>query len=119
MTMKNMFWAGAALALIFVGPARGGDIVYKPIDTNKFVVKPTRVAANLAAQTIDMVGQVAAGKIENNGYVKTINNLLSRKIIVPHTQNGPSALPAPNLYPSTHYRSNITPVMPSMQVRNR
>ena len=28
-------------------------------------------------------------RIKNNGYVKTINNLFSKKIIVPHTQIGP------------------------------
>lgn len=108
--MKNLLWA--AVALVAVGPASAGDIVYKPIDTNKLVVQPSRTVANVAAQTINVVGNTAAGSLEGNGYIKTINNLFSRKIIVPHTQRGPSPLPSPNLFPSTQYKSYNTPVMP-------
>ncbi|VTU02319.1 unnamed protein product [Gemmataceae bacterium] len=110
--MKNLLWAAAAVALVAVGPAPAGDIVYKPIDTNKLVVQPSRTVANVAAQTINVVGNTAAGSLEGNGYIKTINNLFSRKIIVPHTQRGPSPLPSPNLFPSTQYKSYNTPVMP-------
>src|SRR5262245_19357063 len=115
--MRTLLWTAAALAAIAVGPATAGDIVYKPIDTDKYVVKPTRAAANLAARTIDTVGQTAGNSLKNNGYVKTINNLFSKKVIVPHTQLGPSPLPSPNLFPSTHYKSYNTPVMPTYQPR--
>ena len=47
--------------------------------------------------------------------MKTINNLFSKKIIVPHTQFGPSALPAPTKFPSTYYKNYNTPVMPTAQ----
>jgi hypothetical protein len=114
--MKKLLWACAAVA-VAGGAAAGADIVYKPIDTNALVVKPSRTAANLAAQTIDVVGQTAAGSIENNGYVKTINNLFSKKIRIPSFQSGPSALPSPNLFPSTQYKSFNTPVMPTVQRR--
>ncbi len=117
--MKNMFWAGAALALVAVGPASAGDIVFKPIDTNKLVVRPSQAAAGLAAQAIDAVGRTTAGSLDNNGYIKTINNLFSRKIIVPHTQLGPSPLPSPNFFPSTQYKSYNNPVMPIMQPARR
>ncbi|WP_439625242.1 hypothetical protein [Gemmata sp.] len=110
--MKNLFWAAAAVALVAAGPAAAGDIIYKPIDTNKLVVQPSRTVANVAAQTINVVGNTAAGSLENNGYIKTINNLFSRKIIVPHTQLGPSPLPSPNMFPSTQYKSYNTPLMP-------
>jgi hypothetical protein len=110
--MKNLLWAAAAVALVAVGPAPAGDIVYKPIDTNKLVVQPSRTVANMAAQTINVVGNTAAGSLEGNGYIKTINNLFSRKIIVPHTQLGPSPLPSPNMFPSTQYKSYNTPLMP-------
>jgi len=110
--MKNLLWATAALAIVAVNSATAGDIVYTPIDTNKLVVQPSRAAANLASQAINIAGNTAAGSLGNNGYVKTFNNLFSRKIIVPHTQAGPSALPSPNLFPSTQYKNYNTPMMP-------
>jgi hypothetical protein len=110
--MKPTLWACAVVAAVGAGSAAAGDIVYKPIDTNKMVVKPTQAAADLAARTIDVVGKTAAGSIENNGYVKTINNLFSKKIRIPSFQTGPSNLPSPNLFPSTQYKNYNTPVMP-------
>ncbi len=95
-------------------PALAGDIVYKPIDTNKFVVKPTQAAADLAAATISLLGRTTADTIDRNGYVKTINNLFGRKVVVPHTQLGPSPLPSPNLFPSTQYKNYNNPVRPIM-----
>ena len=115
--MKHCLWGLAALAFVVVGPAQAGDIVYKPIDTSKFVVQPSNATATLAGRTISAVGKVAASSIENNGYVKTINNLFSKKIVVPHTQSGPSALPAPTLYSSTYYKNYNKPVMPTLQRR--
>ncbi|MCE9566313.1 MAG: hypothetical protein K8U57_30180 [Planctomycetes bacterium] len=115
--MKKLLWATAALAIVAVNTATAGDIVYKPINTNKLVVQPSRAAANVASQAINLVGNTAAGSLESNGYIKTINNLFSRKIIVPHTQAGPSALPSPNLFPSTQYKSYNTPVMPIVRPR--
>jgi hypothetical protein len=115
--MKHCLWGLAAMALLAAGSARAGDIVFKPIDTSKFVVQPSKATATLAGRTISAIGNVAASSIENNGYVKTINNLFSKKIIVPHTQSGPSALPAPTLYSSTYYKNYNQPVMPTMQRR--
>ncbi len=113
--MKNYLWACIVSVGALTGSAQAGDITFKPIDTNKFVVQPSQKIADLAAASIDLVGRTAAGSIENNGYVKTINNLFSRKIIVPHTQIGPSALPSPNFFPSTQYKNYNTPVMPISQ----
>jgi hypothetical protein len=117
--MKHCLWGLAAVALVAVGPARAGDIVYKPIDTSKFLVRPTKTTANLAERTINAVGQFTANSIESNGYVKTINNLFSKKIVVPHTQTGPSALPAPTRFASTYYKNYHTPVRPSVQRMRR
>jgi len=117
MSMKRFFWGVAALAFLATGPAQGGDIVFKPIDTSKFVVQPSDATATLAGRTISAIGKTAASSIENNGYVKTINNLFSKKIIVPHTQSGPSALPAPTLFSSTYYKNYNKPVMPQTQRR--
>jgi hypothetical protein len=113
--MKNSLWIVGAIVLVTASPVAAGDIVFKPIDTQKLVVQPSQTSANLVARTIDSIGQFTAGAIDNNGYVKTINNLFSKKIIVPHTQSGPSPLPSPNLFPSTHYKNYNTPMMPVIQ----
>jgi hypothetical protein len=115
--LKHALWGVAALVLAGIAPAQAGDIVFKPIDPDKFLVRPTKASASLAERTINMVGQTASEAIKNDGYVKTINNLFSKKIVVPHTQTGPSALPAPTLFPSTYYKNYNTPVMPTMQRR--
>ena len=115
--MKWLVCTAAAVALMAGVPAQAGDVEFRPIDTKNLIVKPTKTAANLAAGTINLVGQQAAGSVEGNGYVKTINNLFSKKWIVPTTQAGSSALPAPNMYRSTQYKNYNTPVMPTVQPR--
>jgi hypothetical protein len=117
--MKWFVCGAAAVALLVAVPAQAGDIDFRPIDTKKFVVQPSKTAANLAAGTINLVGQSAASSIESNGYVKTINNLFRIKRTEPKFQSGPSTLPAPNLYKSTMYKSYNTPMMPIYQPVNR
>lgn len=107
----------AAAVLVTSVPARAGDVNFRPVDTSKLVVQPSKAAANLAAGTINLVGQQTAGAIEGNGWIKTINNLFSVKRTAPTTQAGPSALPSPNLYKSTQYKNYNTPVMPTIQRR--
>lgn len=99
-----------AVALTVGAPAPAGDIDFRPIDTNKLVVKPSKAVANLAAGTINLAGQSTANAIESNGYVKTIQNLFSIKRTEPKFQS--NGLPSPNLYPSTMYKNYNTPVMP-------
>src|SRR4051794_6617401 len=115
--MKWLVCGAAAVALMAAVPAQAGDVEFRPIDTKKLIVQPSKTAANLAAGTINLVGQQAAGAVENNGYAKTINNLLSVKRLIPTTQAGPSPLPAPNMYKSTQYKNYNTPVMPTIQQR--
>jgi hypothetical protein len=112
--MRNLLWATAALAAVAVGPATAGEVQFKPIDTKALVVQPSKAAAAMTAATINMVGQTAAGQIEKDGFVKTINNLFGFKKTIPTpTQAGPSPLPAPQMFKSTGYGSAIKPVMPS------
>ncbi len=113
--MKWALCGAAAVALLAGVPANAGDIDFKPVDTKKLVVQPSKTAANLAAGTINLVGQTAASAADNNGYIKTINNVFGIKRSSPKTQAGPSALPAPNLYKSTQYKNYNTPVMPTYQ----
>jgi hypothetical protein len=113
--MKNFLWGIAAVTLLAAGPARAGDIEFKPIDTQKLVVQPSKVAAGLVSKTISIAGQTAAGSIEQNGYIKTFNNLFKRTIHTPSTQAGPSALPTPTMFTSTQYKNFNSPLVPTMQ----
>ncbi len=109
----------AAVALAVVGrPATAGEVQFKPIDTQKLVVQPSKTVAALTAQTIGMVGNVAAGSIDQNGYVKTINNLFGfKRFFAPPTQPGRSSLPTPSMFQSTQYKSYNTPIMPISKPR--
>jgi hypothetical protein len=113
--MKNLMWGIVAVTVLAVGPARAGDVTFKPIDTQKLVVQPSKVAAGLAAKTINLVGQTAAGSIEQNGYVKTINNIFKTTIHTTTTQAGPSPLPAPSMFSSTQYKNYNAPLTPGSQ----
>lgn len=117
--MKRMLLGAVAVAALLVAPATAGDVEFKPIDTKALVVKPSKVAAGLAASTINMVGQTAATGIEKDGFVKTINNVFGfRKEVSMPTQAGPSRIPVPSMYPQ--YQNAIKPVMPtSMPSRQR
>ena len=118
--MRHLLCAAAALAIVAARPATAGEIQYKPIDTKKLVVQPSKAVAGLTAATIDMAGKTAAGGIEQNGYVKTINNLFGfRKSVPSPTQFGPSALPVPTLFPSTQYKSFNTPKLPTSMPSRR
>jgi hypothetical protein len=113
--MKWVVCSTAALALLGGVPVTAADVEFKPIDTKKLVVQPSKAVATIAAGTINLVGQTTASSIESNGYVKTINNLLGFKRSSPKLQAGPSALPAPYLYKSTMYKNYNTPTMPTSQ----
>src|SRR5262249_3880857 len=111
--MRNLLWATAALAAVGGGPAAAGGVEFNPVGPNGLVGKPSKTAAALASSTINMVGQTAAGQIEKDGFVKTINNLFGAKRTIPTpTQAGPSPLPAPQMFKSTGYGNAIKPVMP-------
>jgi hypothetical protein len=115
--MRQVMGLAAVAALMAsAAPTFAADIVNQPIDTNKLVVKPSRAAANLSAQTIQMVGNATAGAVAKNGWVKTINNLFSTRTPGPATiQPGSSALPTPAMFSSTRYKSFNTPVLPRSQ----
>jgi hypothetical protein len=115
--MKWAICGLTAFALVAVMPANARDYEFKPIDTKRLVVQPSRTAANLAAGTINLVGGATASAVEGNGYVKTLNNLFGRKQSEPKLQTGRSNIPSPNLYKSTRYPNYNQPVMPQMQYR--
>ena len=118
--MRLMLWGVAAVALVAVGPATAGEVEFKPIDTKKLVIQPSKIAAGLAAGTIDMVGKTAASGIEKDGFVKTINNVFGfRREVASPTQPGRSGIPTPSMFSSTQYKNSLQPVMPSSMPARR
>ncbi len=117
--MKYLVCAATALALA-AGNAHAADTKFKPIDTEKLLVQPSRTAAKLSAATINLVGNTAANQVESDGFVKTINNLFGfRRQTMSPIQPGPSPLPAPGLFRSMHYKNYNTPVMPKSMPSRR
>ena len=54
----------------------------------------------------------AAGYVDNNAMVRTVNALWGTKKYAAPTQGGLSPLPDPRSYPSSYYKSVIQPVYP-------
>ena len=111
--MRSGFVA-AGLILVLAGPAAAQTPAFKPIDTTKFVVNPADTTANASAFSIRYLGRTIADTIENNGVVRTLNNLLGRKATAAPVQAGFSPYPAPSTFPSTQYQSMIKPTLPAM-----
>src|SRR5262245_64808348 len=109
----------AGLALGLAGPAAAQAPAFKPIDTTKFVINPADSTANASAFSIRFLGRTVADTIENNGIVRTLNNLLGRKATPAGTQAGFSPYPLPSSFPSTKYPSAIKPTLPAMSTFGR
>jgi hypothetical protein len=114
--MRNWV-AGAIFVLAGAGGASAQTpFVSKPIDTDKFVVRPTNAVANAtgttAAGTIRAIGSTIANTIENNGFVRTFNNLLGRRATPASSQAGFSALPPASAFQSLQYPNSFKPRMP-------
>ncbi len=108
---------GAVFALASAGGAAAqAPFVSKPIDTDKFVVRPTNAVANATgtttAGTIRAIGSTIANTIENNGIVRTFNNLLGRRATPASAQAGFSALPPASSFQSLQYPNSFKPRMP-------
>ena len=113
--MGRAILARAAVATT-AGAASAQGLEYKPIDTNALVVQPTDAATNIFSRTARFVSRAVADTIEDNGFVRTLNNLLGFKPQPKQTaQPGLSPLPLPGLYPSTGYRNSFVPAMPTYQ----
>jgi hypothetical protein len=111
-------WITAAVLVALAAGPGAADDRFVPIDTNKLVVRPSRAVANVAAGTINLVGDTAANQVKSDGFIKTFNNLFGYTRPGPSmTQPGPSALPNPLRFPSTRYPNYNTPVMPTTMRR--
>ncbi|HEY2786657.1 MAG TPA: hypothetical protein VGJ05_16955 [Fimbriiglobus sp.] len=115
--MRNVLLVGSVVVVVvlaFAGPATAQSPAFKPIDTTKFVVNPANTTADASSFSIRYIGKVIANTIENNGVVRTLNNLLGKPAAPAPTQPGFSSYPNPTSYPSTQYQSVIKPVLPQM-----
>ena len=112
------WFTAAVLVALAAGSAAADDGRFVPIDTNKLIVRPSRAVAQMTANTIGLAGDVAANQVQNDGFLKTFNNLFGYTRTGPRlTQPGRSPLPNPSLFPSTRYPNYNTPVMPTVQRR--
>lgn len=112
--MRIAFAAVAGVVLAAgTSPAQDGPFQFKPIDTNKYLVRPTAEATGFLSGATQVVSQMTATSIEKNGFVRTINNLFgTRQRADPIQSNG---LPLPSAYPSTQYQNSFVPRMPTTQ----
>ncbi len=104
--------AVAAALIAMGGSARAQSFKSVPIDSNKLVVKPADTATNIVGNSFKYVSRLAAGYVDNNAMVRTVNNLFGKRAQGPLVQGGLSPLPDPRSYPSGYYNSPIQPVFP-------
>ena len=97
--------------LLLSAGSASAQISGKPIDTTKAIVQPADAATNIFTGTSRYVSRVVANTIDDNGFVRTFNNLLGRKP-EPKATTQPGGLPLPTLYPSTQYKNSFVPAMP-------
>lgn len=118
--MRSWVRTWVVAGVLFLGSSVGASaqapFVSKPIDTDKLVVRPANAVANATgvttAGTIRTIGSTVANIIENNGFVRTFNNLLGRRAAPQATQPGFSALPPASSFQSLKYPNSFTPRMP-------
>lgn len=119
-----MRFYGMALAAVVGLAALGGSAqaqqyVSRPIDAEKLVIKPTDTATGIVGNSFKYVSRVAAGYVENNAMVRTVNALFGIKKRAAPIQGGLSPLPDPSSYPSAYYKSVIQPVYPKYSTYGR
>jgi hypothetical protein len=109
--------AGAVAAFACLTESASAQVKSVPIDTSAYVVKPVDTTTSILGGTARYLSRVTASMIDNNGFVKTINNLMGKTPDTPTmpTQNGFSPLPHPSLYPSNYYKSPLQPALPKYQ----
>jgi len=101
----------AVLGIAGMNSASAQGLDFRPIDTNLLVVQPADSASNIFTGTFRIVSRAVAGTIEDNGFVRTINNLLGRRD--ERATRQPNGLPLPTMYQSTRYKNSFQPAMPT------
>jgi hypothetical protein len=110
-----------AMATVTAGSASAQGITNKVIDTNQLVVKPTDTATSIVGGTVRYVSRVVAGTIDNNGIVRTLNNLFGRNESSSPQPNLGIITPLPPIsaYQPGFFNSPIKPQMPSSMTIRR
>ncbi len=110
----------AAVALgALGGSAQAQQYQSRPIDAEKLVVKPADTATSIVGTSFKYVSRVAAGYVDNNAMVRTVNALFGIKKRAAPIQGGLSPLPDPSSYPSAYYKSVIQPEYPKYSTYGR
>lgn len=104
-----------AAAVVLTTTCAGAQDRNVPLDTNQIIVQPADTATNIFTGTARYVSRAVADTIENNGFVKTLNNLLGYTPLAKQTTQRNSNLPLPSLYQSTQYPTSFGQVMPTQQ----
>ena len=103
-----------AAAVVLTATCADAQVKNVPVDTNQFLVQPTDTATNIFSGTARYLSRVVANTIDNNGFVKTLNNLLGRTPDPKQRTQFGSNLPLPTDYPSTRYKNSFaSPVLPT------
>jgi hypothetical protein len=117
--MRNWLLAAAVVAVSSTAVNAQAPFINKPIDPDRLVIRPANTLANVTSAGtgggIRALGQSVAGMLEDNGFVRTVNNLLGRRGRPVTTQDGFSALPMPSTFQSTRYQNSFVPRMPVVQ----
>ncbi len=110
----------AAVALMAWGEsAQAQQYQSRPIDAERLVIKPADTATSIVGTSFQYVSRVAAGYVDNNAMVRTVNALFGVRQQAAPTQGGLSPLPDPRSYPSSYYKSPIQPVFPKYSTFQR
>lgn len=108
------FMAAVAVTALAAGSASAQQAVRtQPVSPSAIVQPTTNTVAGTVGNVIRGMGSVVSGTLENNGFVKTLNNLLGRTVVTP-TQPGFSPLPDPRSFASTRYPNSFRPATPVM-----
>jgi|GEM_PF-3584624 len=112
MRFTGVVLAAAVIVMAAAGSAQAQQYTSRPIDAEKLVVKPADTATSIVGTSFKYVSRVAAGYIDNNAMVRTVNALWGTKKYAAPVQGGLSPLPDPSSYPSSYYKSVIQPSYP-------
>jgi len=117
MRKASFAFAVVAVILAMAGTASAqAPFVSKPIDTDKYLIRPSAAIGNATGQATNGIIRTAAitvaNTIEDNGFVRTFNNVLGRRAQPTPNQAGYSALPMASSYQSMKYRNSFVPFSP-------
>ena len=110
-TILGLSLTALAVGLTSTG-AQAQGLDFRPVDTTK-LVQASDSGVNLVSGTAKILNRAVADTIDNNGFVRTLNNLLGRRAD-PKATTQPGGLPLPGQYQSTRYQNSFQPAYPTV-----